>query len=79
MQNKDYLRYHFSYVLGREKICILAIMQALITDGENPVITATNISEKMLIAPILRFETFNLFKLYVSPISIIPNVCARYS
>lgn len=76
MLDKDYLEYHFFYKRIRAKICILAITHALITDAENPVISTIITRNIRLIAFILRFETFNLFRLYVIPISTIPNMCA---
>ena len=51
-----------------------AIIQALITDGVNPVIVENIIKNIVLITLILRFETFILSSKVVSPISNIPCV-----
>jgi len=56
-----------------------AIIQALTTEGVNPVININTIKTMLLITFIFDLEAFNLLNNVDVPINIIPDVCARYS
>ena len=61
--------YRFFYVSFRDRIFNPAIRDALTTDGVNPVTNTNMIKNIVLIAFILRFETFNVENRIVIPMS----------